>query len=135
MTEHTALIVRELTGSDAAAFQAVRLRSLKEHPTAFGSDYDYEKTIPLEKTIEHLSQRNAERFILGAFLDGELIGIIAGNRDSHRKSQHRAHIGAMYVSTRSTRQRGWSAAFGRNRQPSAGDRRNRRHYPRGDRGE
>ncbi|HEX2620160.1 MAG TPA: GNAT family N-acetyltransferase, partial [Phototrophicaceae bacterium] len=100
MTEPTrTIIVRDLIGTDAEAFQRVRLRSLKEHPTAFGSAYEDEKDFPLEQTAEHLDRPTTERFILGAFLGDDLIGIIGGYRDSLRKCRHRAHIGAMYVAS------------------------------------
>jgi ribosomal protein S18 acetylase RimI-like enzyme len=95
MTEQT--IVRGLTGNDATAFRAIRLRALKDHPEAFASAYEDEKDIPLEQTRERLSQPTTERFILGAFVQNELIGMIGGYRDSLRKSKHRAHIGGMYV--------------------------------------
>src|SRR5215212_4306028 len=91
-------IVRDLTGTDAAAFRAIRLRSLQEHPEAFASAYEDEKDFPLEQTAEHLNKPTAERFILGAFVNDELIGIVGGYRDSLRKCKHRGHIGAMYVS-------------------------------------
>ena len=90
-------LVRNLTGTDAAAFRAIRLRSLRDHPEAFGSAYEDEKDIPLEQTIERLNQPTVERFMLGAFIKDELSGIVGGYRDALRKSRHRAHIGAMYV--------------------------------------
>ena len=90
-------LVRDLTGTDAAAFQTIRLRSLKDHPEAFAAAYEDEKDIPLEQTVERLDQPTTERFVLGAWLNDDLIGIVAGYRDSLRKCKHRAHIGAMYV--------------------------------------
>jgi ribosomal protein S18 acetylase RimI-like enzyme len=91
-------IVRDLTGNDAADFREIRLRSLQEHPEAFGSAYEDEKDFPLEQTAENLNRPTTDRFILGAFVNGELIGIVGGYRDSLRKCRHRGHIGAMYVS-------------------------------------
>ncbi|MBX3062375.1 MAG: GNAT family N-acetyltransferase [Anaerolineae bacterium] len=91
------LIVRDLSGADAAAYQAIRLRALKDHPEAFASAYEDEKEKPLAQIVESLDQPTTERFMLGAF-DGEvLVGIVGGYRDGHRKSKHRAHIVAMYV--------------------------------------
>src|SRR5215510_5390941 len=95
MTEK--IIVRALTGTDAKAFQAIRLRSLKEHPEAFAAAYEDESDIPLERAVERLNEPTTERFLLGAFVNDELIGIAGGSRDSLRKSRHRAHIGGMYV--------------------------------------
>ena len=39
--------IRSLTSKDAAAFQVLRLRSLRESPEAFGSSYDEEVSRPL----------------------------------------------------------------------------------------
>jgi len=91
------MLIRDLTGDDAVAFRAVRLRALKDHPEAYGAAYEDEINIPLEQTIERLNQPTIERFMMGAFLDDELVGTIAGNRESRHNSRHRAFIGAMYV--------------------------------------
>lgn len=60
--------IRTLTEDDAAEYQVVRLRSLQEHPEAFG-----------------------------AFVEGNLIGIASLFRFPRAKSRHRAILGGMYV--------------------------------------
>lgn len=87
--------VRQLTGADAAVFQAVRLRSLKEHPEAFGSSYEEECKVPQEATAQLLSA--SDNYLFGAFGEGQLLGIINLNRQPRVKTRHRAGIGAMYV--------------------------------------
>ena len=49
-----AIGIRQLTPADAAAFQALRLRSLRESPEAFGSSYDEEVSRPLTAVAERL---------------------------------------------------------------------------------
>jgi ribosomal protein S18 acetylase RimI-like enzyme len=95
MTEQP--LIRDLTGTDAAAFRAIRLRSLHDHPEAFAAAYEDEQTIPLAQTVEFLNKPTTERFVLGALIQGELIAMVGGYRDSLRKARHRAHIGGMYV--------------------------------------
>ena len=95
------VLIRDLTGADAEIFQAVRLRSLKDHPEAFASAYEDEKDIPLEQRVEFLNRPTTDRFLVGAFVGEELVGNIAGYRDSLRKCKHRGHIGAMYVAPES----------------------------------
>jgi ribosomal protein S18 acetylase RimI-like enzyme len=90
-------LIRDLTGTDAAAFRSIRLRSLQDHPEAFAAAYEDEKDIPLEQTVERLNRSTPERFVLGAFIQGELIGIVGGYQDSLGKMKHRAHIWGMYV--------------------------------------
>jgi ribosomal protein S18 acetylase RimI-like enzyme len=91
------ITVRDLTATDAADFQVIRLRSLKEHPEAFASAYEDEKDIPLEDVRKRFEQPAEDRFIVGAFVEEELIGIVGGYRDSLTKCRHRAHVGPMYV--------------------------------------
>lgn len=93
----TTITIRLLAPADAAAFQAIRLRSLKDHPEAFAAAYEEEKDILVEEAVKRFEQPQIERFILGAFEGDMLIGIVGGYRDSLRKCRHRAHIGAMYV--------------------------------------
>jgi ribosomal protein S18 acetylase RimI-like enzyme len=99
--------IRILTADDAAAFQVVRLRSLREHPEAFGSSVEEEADSPLEKTAEMLSNFLPNSAIFGAFseVDGQLLGIIGLFRAGHVKMRHRANIGAMYVAPEARQQR------------------------------
>ena len=64
--------IRPLTSKDAAAFQVLRLRSLRESPEAFGASYDEEVSRPLTAIGERLQAAltpNA-RVVFGAFGDG-----------------------------------------------------------------
>jgi GNAT superfamily N-acetyltransferase len=91
--------VRSLTSKDAAGFQVLRLRSLRESPEAFGSSYDEEVSRPLTTVAERLEAAltpNA-RVVFGAFADGTLIGAIGCVQESRVKSRHKAVIWGMYV--------------------------------------
>lgn len=85
--------IRTLTEDDAAEYQAVRLRSLQEHPEAFGASYEEEKGTPLERVADQL--KGSPSF--GAFVEGNLIGIASLFRFPRAKSRHRAILGGMYV--------------------------------------
>lgn len=88
--------IRRLRPDDAAAYQRVRLRALKEHPEAFGQSVaDFEQL-----TLEQLAARledSATGCMFGAFVVGELIGTIYIGFTDRVKTRHRAHIAAMYV--------------------------------------
>jgi GNAT superfamily N-acetyltransferase len=88
--------IRALTPEDATAYQTVRLRSLQEHPEAFGSAYEDELTRPLSVTAERL-QEAPGRFTLGAWWAGELAGIVTFSQAFGRKVCHRGGVGGMYV--------------------------------------
>jgi|LakMenEpi03Aug12_release.lakeMendotaPanAssembly.Ray.scaffolds.fasta_scaffold301704_2 GNAT superfamily N-acetyltransferase len=88
--------IRTVTPDDAAAYQAVRLRSLQEHPEAFGSAYEDELTRSLSAVAERL-QPLPERFTLGAWRADQLVGIVTFGQAVGRKVCHRGGVGGMYV--------------------------------------
>ncbi len=44
------LKIRQLTAEDATLYKALRLEALRNHPEAFGSDYEAEKDRPSNGT-------------------------------------------------------------------------------------
>jgi RimJ/RimL family protein N-acetyltransferase len=74
----------------------LRLRSLKEHPEAFGASVE-ESDADLEQIAEQLTQGRPDSGVMGIFLKDELVGITSINRHPRPKTRHRAYIGAMYV--------------------------------------
>jgi ribosomal protein S18 acetylase RimI-like enzyme len=93
-------MIRILTGDDAEAYQALRLRGLRESPTAFGSTYQSEADFPLSQIAERLARgAGRENVVFGAFgdADGCLVGIAALGRETGLKTRHRAHVWGVYV--------------------------------------
>jgi ribosomal protein S18 acetylase RimI-like enzyme len=86
--------VRRLTPADAAAYRALRLRALREHPEAFTSSYEEESEKPDIQSEERL--RNGAAF-WGAFIDGQLAGMVGLDREQRVKNRHKATVVAMYV--------------------------------------
>ncbi len=87
--------VRVLTEVDTAAFQALRLRALKDHPEAFGSSFEEEVTMSLEQYAQILSVSSRPWF--GAFRDDQLLGVAGLMRSPGMKTRHRAMVSGMYV--------------------------------------
>lgn len=87
--------VRVLAEADTAAFQVLRLRSLKEHPEAFGSSFEAEVNISLEEFAKFLASPDRPWF--GAFHNGQMMGIAGLMRSQGAKTRHRAMISGMYV--------------------------------------
>lgn len=90
------MIVRVLQESDAKSYKEVRLSGLRNDPDAFGSTYEREKEFSLETVISRISP-NQDRFVLGAFVEGELVGIVAFVREVGMKITHKGNIYGMYV--------------------------------------
>lgn len=87
---------RKLDASDAAAFQALRLSALQDCPEAFASSYEEERDIPLDDISRRLIPGDGH-YVLGAFLDTALVGILGFQHESKRKLAHKAFVWGMYV--------------------------------------
>ena len=90
----TEITVKPLRGEDAEIFRAMRLRSLQEHPEAYGASYEEESTRTVDEFAEMLNGSSA---FFGAFLDGIMVGMVNVARHPRVKTSHRAHINGMYV--------------------------------------
>ena len=90
------MLIRRLTPTDAQAFQAFRLAALQEAPSAFGSSYEEEKDFPAS-IIEGRLALKTDRGPFGAFVDGNLIGLVALGRENMNKLSHKALVWGMYV--------------------------------------
>jgi ribosomal protein S18 acetylase RimI-like enzyme len=94
------MVIRILAADDAAAYQALRLRGLRESPAAFGSTYENEAGIPLPEIAERLARgAGGEDVTFGAFDDGggALVGLAGLRRGTSLKTRHRAGVWGMYV--------------------------------------
>ena len=89
--------LRRLDPADAARFHALRLRGLREAPTAFGSSYEEECDTPVTVVAERMA-KNTDGFILGAFEDSTLVGVVGVQRERHVKRAHKLVLWGMYVS-------------------------------------
>jgi GNAT superfamily N-acetyltransferase len=98
------IAIRPLDASDAAAFQSLRLRGLRECPEAFGSTYADESDLAMDVVARRLVPAAGfpASVVLGAFVerqDGEpvLAGLAGCYQDRSRKSRHKATLWGMYV--------------------------------------
>ena len=91
--------IRELTKPDAPAFRTLRLRALEEYPTVFSSSYEIERHWPLEAFADRLpdTPESTDSFILGCFVDGNLVGSIGFFRLEQPKLSHVGRIAEAHV--------------------------------------
>ena len=90
--------VRRLGPEDTEAFVKVRLEGLQTDPDAFGATYEEEITRPMAEWQERLSQGpEGDSGYFGAFVGGELAGIIGYFRHRGLKARHKASVVSMYV--------------------------------------
>lgn len=91
------MLIRALTPSDAAAFQALRLRGLQECPEAFASSYEEEVGTPLDE-IERRLHPKPNSAIFGAFEREQLCALVGLQREGMAKLAHKSFIWGVYVS-------------------------------------
>lgn len=91
--------IRQLTDADALAYHELRLRGLRDHPEAFTSSFEEESIKPLDWAQKRLAQSPEARynFVLGAFSDARLIGILGVSVEPRTKIQHKGNVFGMYV--------------------------------------
>jgi GNAT superfamily N-acetyltransferase len=86
--------IRTLVPSDADMYLSIRLVVLQKNSEAFATSYEEEMKRPADKY--HFQSEDS--FTLGAFENGELIGVVTLVKEKLKKLRHKAHIVAMYVS-------------------------------------
>jgi ribosomal protein S18 acetylase RimI-like enzyme len=93
--------VRPLAEADASEYHELRLRALREHPDAFTSSYEEDRLKPLAWASSRLAPSTAapDDFVLGAFADGRLIGILGMSVEPRAKIRHKGHVFGMYVAS------------------------------------
>jgi ribosomal protein S18 acetylase RimI-like enzyme len=94
------MLVRALTPSDAASFWRMRQEALERDPEAFVSSAEEHRDTTIEETAVRIGADPENNFILGAFLDGELVGTAGFYRERGLKVQHRGHVWGVYVTER-----------------------------------
>ena len=91
--------IRRLTATDAAAFQTLRLRALRENPEAFGSTYADEVHRSLDAVAARLAADPMESVVLAAALapTAALAGVVGCYREGGRKRRHVGVVWGMFV--------------------------------------
>ena len=89
--------IRSLGEVEAALYRKIRLNALKNDPDVFGSSYEKEASLPLETFKAKLAPAK-DKFVLGAFQENGLMGIVTFVREGDLKNRHKGNIFGMYVS-------------------------------------
>jgi ribosomal protein S18 acetylase RimI-like enzyme len=97
--------VRRLGPEDLPAYKLLRDEALQQHPESFTSDAETERMRSPESYLGRLglSEPLGGTFLMGAWVDGEMAGSVACERELKRKLRHRANIVGMYVRESHTR--------------------------------
>src|SRR5215471_17774916 len=96
------LVIRRLTPDDASVLARLRLEALQTEPRAFAQSPDEAAATPIEQVAERLRVEGS--FIVGAFEDGSLVGMVGFVRGGHHKTSHKGHLWGVYVTQNVRRQ-------------------------------
>ena len=91
--------IRPLTEADSEIYHELRLRALREHPTAFAQPYESQAATSLVDVTRRLREasESPNDFILGTFADGRLIGMVGFRREPGDRVRHKGTIWGMYI--------------------------------------
>lgn len=91
--------IRLLTADDAIDFWNLRLRALREEPSAFSAAYEEEVSKSIEDIVNRIREQWSlpENYIVGSFKNGLLIGMVGFVREQRNKLRHKGNIWGMYV--------------------------------------
>jgi ribosomal protein S18 acetylase RimI-like enzyme len=91
------ITIRLATVNDLQAFIALRLQALKDHPEAFGSDYEDAIARPEEFWQQRLTETDYNAIYVAVSPDAELVAMTGISRYEGKKIQHNASIVSVYV--------------------------------------
>lgn len=87
-----------LDARHAEVYQQLRLRALVESPTAFSASYSDEAGRSPKEVIERVTPAaDGSKCVLGAFVDGQLAGMLTLVRPTRPKLRHCAEFAGMIV--------------------------------------
>ena len=89
--------IRPLTAADATAYWHFRLEALETETDAFGASAEEHRATSIDDVATRLASDMANNFVLGAFVDGALVGTAGFYRSKNVKERHKGHVWGVYV--------------------------------------
>ena len=90
-------MIRQLDQNDSEAYFEVRLKGLQLHPEAFGTGAEDWSKATSEQVKSLLEKSSLDDFVLGAFQNNKLIGVIGLKREKKFSVGHKGTIWGLLV--------------------------------------
>lgn len=88
---------RKLNPEEIELYHKIRLDCLKKFPENFGTLFEEEQKSKNFKFDKIILQKSSTDFLMGAFIDKELIGICGFIQEQRQKTRHIGELSGMYV--------------------------------------
>jgi ribosomal protein S18 acetylase RimI-like enzyme len=89
--------IRLLVPEDAGEWARLRLESLQNDPEAFSSSAEDHQSLKMEDVRKRLDASGSGFFIVGAFVEGQLVGMAGFHREQGLKSRHKGRVWGVYL--------------------------------------
>lgn len=89
--------IKRLSESEAQALWDLRHMALSTEPDAFGESLEEHLQTPVEVTAERLRVGGEDNFVIGAFNEATLVGMVGFYRETRIKRRHRGWIWGTFV--------------------------------------
>jgi ribosomal protein S18 acetylase RimI-like enzyme len=89
--------IRVLMERDVATYWNLRLEALEREPESFAESAEEHRATPIDVAAVRLPGEDNASFVVGAFLDEELVGMAGFYPEKHLKARHKGRIWGVYV--------------------------------------